>query len=328
MGIENGKTFVIGSFNIRKLSKKTSTFERAKRIAAIILHEGMDIVALQEVFNGKEALNPILQYLGPNWDYAWQPSTIAKHNYLELVQNQPDYDQFGEGLAFIWDRNRLNSVSKPNICEGYQIYDQNLKPLVRNPLYGRFSPAGCNNACNFELRLLNVHIRFNGKKEDIDPGYIRMRKNEFVVLNKCIYPYIANRSYGNNAVPYTIIAGDYNLNTERAWNKSPYLDEPLEGYFAVGRGTNEKKIITVQACKTTLKVPPSEGEEPNHEYANNFDHMTYDDNKFYSMDPKCYRVDIMNDPYYQEYSGKYDKYFSEVSDHIPIVLKFNPTGNS
>ncbi|MBR4250433.1 MAG: hypothetical protein IKQ24_09800, partial [Verrucomicrobia bacterium] len=65
-----GKQYTIGSFNVNNLSRSTSTRYRASQIADILRHEGMDLVALQEVIDA-DALIPIMASLGPHWDMIW-----------------------------------------------------------------------------------------------------------------------------------------------------------------------------------------------------------------------------------------------------------------
>lgn len=271
--------YKIGSFNICKfkfLEKKD-----AEKIAAVI--RNFDIVALQEVFNTtgfNTGKNPALEDLIKNyltgWDYAWERPT-GRRTY-ELGE------QAAEGFAFLWNTKKfqlpvvtLDNGEKrtfmPRIVKQYRL-DKSEKQtdILRNPYFGRFQPT---DGSFMEIRLINIHITFNKSKMHsennivADLGSVRLRKNEFNVITKSIYPSVQNKVYGGirdsgaNRAPYTIILGDYNLNLKNTrvnlknntsfTNPPPYLDEIV--YIPDNsRGNNGKmEIQTVQYELTSLK---------------------------------------------------------------------------
>ena len=63
----SGRTYVIGSFNLHNLSRNRATRDQAVQICNIIMHEGMDLIAMQEVLDDR-ALDNIMACLGYNWE--------------------------------------------------------------------------------------------------------------------------------------------------------------------------------------------------------------------------------------------------------------------
>ena len=319
-----GRQYTIGSFNVNNLSRSTSTRYRASQIADILRHEGMDLVAFQEVIDA-DALIPILGSLGPNWDSVWINSRPK--------QGMPDvdHDPRGEGYAFLWDKRRLRKIQttllngseeidEPKTFDHYRV-DKSLgqKELIRDPVFGRFTASGLGGG-NFELRLLCDHIRYNGISEEKDRFFWPMRHNEFDVLAKTLYPRLADAQYGTQMPAYTIVLGDYNMNLQRIWTKQPYMSAAEETVLV-----DQKKIITVQDQLTTLKKPNyKKPEEKTAGYQHNYDHFSYDAGRLSSLNPVARRIDIVANSYYSIYYGDYDRYREEISDHLPIVLTLNP----
>lgn len=276
-------------------------------IADIIIQEKFDMIAVQEIFS-QNALNRLLQRLGPWWSGKWD-SPNSKVN------------QAAEGYAFIWNNYRIKladiittdgrKIYYPRIYNQYRI-DRSVfqKELVRNPYYGRFTP---NNA-SFEIRLINVHIMFSGNRDEYDIlSDAKMRKNEIDIICKCLYEKIADKRYGNNKKAYTFVLGDYNLNLKREWNKGPYLDEMIE----VMDSHSVKRIRTIQDKPTTLKGKSKEGIQEEG-FANNYDHFSYDENQFLGTKVSANCVNTV-----EKYLGNdYEKHRREVSDHIPIYVDF------
>ena len=320
----HGREYQIGSFNVCQLSRSTSTRYRAMQIADIIRHEGMDLAALQEVRDA-DALIPIMTCLGSAWDKVWIQSRPKKG--LRDV----DHDPAGEGYAFLWDKRRLTKIQtvlldgrkedfEPGLIEQYRTDpDEGLEELVRDPVMGRFTASGLGGG-NFEIRLICDHIRYNGLDEDRDRFFWPMRQNEFDVLTKSLYPKLEDTVYGSQMPAYTIILGDYNMNLMRAWTKKPYIDAPHDT-VVVG----DKKIVTVQDQLTTLKKQ-KKASEKTVGYAHNFDHFSYNVSRLSAVSPTCRRVDVVGTGYYSIYNGDYDRYRTEISDHLPIVLTIRPGG--
>ena len=320
-------------------------------IAAIILQEKFDIVAMQEVMN-KGVMSLLQMQLGfQNWEFAWEQPPARGRDVVDGMG--------GEGYAFLWNNNRIRPVETgyttgirefiPRIFSQYSVDDsfrkRNIK-LERDPYYGRFTPQGLPGGGFFEFRIINTHIRYS-KYKDKDIGSVPIRKNEFQILAECIYPKICDRRYGNNMPAYTILLGDYNLNLLDSGAGSPYVS-PLVFYTDAGR---TRRITTVQTGLSTLKQK-QEGtlnelmngtEEANAAsknngiegtdvtlagsiikkelekwkvYSNNYDHFTYDEDKFDGIGLTIERVDAVR----KYYKGDVEAYRREVSDHVPVVI--------
>ncbi len=349
-------SYRIGSFNLYKLNFRSDNEVRKnyEKILKIIEQEKIDIIAMQEVFN-EGSLKLIF---GENskynkWAYAWAKPEKSKSSTA------------AEGYAYAWRKDRFQlsyttdlsgnkKIYEPRIINQYQkhTYDD----LLRNPFYARFTPAPMSGGGYFEFRIINTHIRFNKNEDDeSDFGEIPMRKNEFEILAKSIYPKIADRVYGRadgeyytpnksnekvsgcsgNRVVYTILLGDYNLNLKREWNTGPYVPSShLIGVYETGNvfktaGTihgmstdfiiaNDGKIIqTVQESRSTLRRNNNTNETAESKYANNYDHFSYDVGRFSDhLNVSVQRVDAVK----KYYGNDFDAYKKEVSDHLPIIL--------
>ena len=320
-----GKQYTIGSFNVNRLARSTSTRVRAEQIAGIIRHEQMDLVAMQEVLD-HDALLPILTCLGQSWESVWLNARPKKG------MKDVDHDPGGEGYAFLWDRRRLRKMQtallngetenfEPCIYEKYAVKKgKGQQDLIRDPVYGRFTPSGLGGG-NFEIRILCVHIRYNGLSEDSDRFYWPMRQNEFDVLTQTLYPMLEDAVYGAQMPAYTILLGDYNMNLKRLWTKKPYLDTPDEGI-----AIDDKVIVTVQDQLTTLKKPKKSMMETTRGYQHNYDHFSYDVKRLSALNPSHRRIDVVGSSYYTIYYDNYDRYRDEISDHLPIAITINPAG--
>lgn len=316
-----GRTYVIGSFNACNLSEGRVTREFETLIYKMIRNEGIDLLAMQEVLSEGKPLNNIMRLLGNDWDKVW----------LKISN-----DSRGEGYAFIWNKQRLKKVDtilkdgqkriyEPRIFNQYKINrNAGQKDLIRNPLYGRFTPRDLGGG-NFEIRLICTHIRYKGPKGEADPSHVKMRQNELDVLTKALYPKLEDRIYGDMMPAYTILLGDYNLNLNRGWTKSPYITEPV---VILKDGTNEKKIITVQDQLTTLKQSQKDNSDMRERgYASNYDHFSYDEIRLGTINPRYCRVNIVGKKSYGRYFNDFDTYRKEISDHIPIIIKLTPNAN-
>lgn len=311
--------YKLGSFNMYKFQAYRSDDKIKKdldNIANIISSEKFDIVAMQEIFDVKP-MNMILNRLGKMWEGAW-----AKPNSRSV--------QASEGYAFIWNTNRITlaesvttsgkRVYQPRIYQQYRI-DKNIgqKELVRDPFYARFKPKNE----NYEIRIINTHIMFSSNSNDEqneDDVYqlsdVAMRRNEFEVLVKSILAKENTWRYGNNLTAYTILMGDYNLNLNREWTSGPYLQEVVE----IDDGRYTYKIRTVQDQLTTLKNRSRlNPDEPVRGYANNYDHFSYDEDRFSDLHPKVKRVDTVR----KYCDDDFEKHKKEISDHVPISIEID-----
>lgn len=310
--------YKIGSFNMYKFQAYRSDDNISKdldAIADIISSEHFDIVAMQEVF-GERPMDMILTRLGRNWQGAWEkPNSTSA--------------QAAEGYAFIWNTNKIQLAESitasgkrtyyPRIYNQYRI-DRKLgqKELARNPFYGRFKPKNE----NYEIRIINTHIMFSNRRNNEEDELIshlsdvEMRKNEFEILVKNILAKENTWRYGNNLTAYTILLGDYNLNLNRRWTTWPYLQEVVE----IDDGYYKYKIRTVQDQLTTIKNRSKlDPDEPVRGYANNYDHFSYDEDRFSDLNPIVKRIDSV-----RKYSGDdFEKHKKEISDHVPISIEIN-----
>ena len=263
-----------------------------------------------------------------------------------------DKDLREEKYAFIWNKDRLKKVDtklnggqlrvyEPRIYTQYKLNPSlGQKPLIRNPLYGRFTPRDLGGG-NFEIRVICTHIRFNGQKNEADPSFINMRRNELDVLARTLYPRLADRVYGDNMPAYTILLGDYNMNLRAA---GPGLNSYIDTMVKNGNdrkletieikdeyresNTAIKRIVTFQSEKTTLKRKQSEDEDVQDDnYANNYDHFTYDELRVNTIHPRYKAVDVVQSGKYGKYLNDFKRYREEVSDHIPIIIKLTPNEN-
>ncbi len=330
----------IGSFNMYKFQAYRSDKEISKdlnKVAEIIRTERFDIIALQEIFS-KTAMDMLLIRLGCNWKGSWESPRSTSI-------------QAAEGYAFLWNTDRIELAESvtvngkrtyyPRIYNQYRVdRTKGQHTLVRNPYYGRFHPIHT----FMEIRLINVHIMYSKNRDSTSDniGDVRMRKNEIDTVVKSIYVKEADKRYGNNMPAYTLILGDYNLNLESSMASWPYVDEIIE----VEEGQRIRRIKTVQeqlttlrranAQKkvqeqlTTLRRANAQKKEINNQeemediysinkFANNYDHFSYDEQRFDGIAILADRIDTLN-KYLQNDVERHRKI---ISDHVPIVLNMN-----
>ena len=307
----------IGSFNIKKFGKKTMTTDRLKNICEIIDKEHMDIVSFQEVFSGERALNN-LRFLLNGWEYCFADPTRTS-NYTS------DKDERGEGYAFAWNAKKLKPVEYntehgtrvfyPRIVNGKDDNDglnvkcNDIRDMARIPMYGRFVPI---HQSGFEIRLINIHIAFGGSQELTATN---RRRREYDILVDHIYPTVRSKRFGNFKPSYTIALGDYNLNLKKpdGVEEDVYRNPLIKGRTRV---VDDQIIMTVQDKLTSIST--AENGDDNGRYSQNYDHFTYCVNEIEMQGNRCVynRVDAV-----EKYHEKdFDAYFTEVSDHVPIIL--------
>lgn len=332
-------SFRIGSFNVKNLSLATG--RDLDRIANIILDNGFDVVAMQEVLsegkiltgiNSKSVSGQAKAYdyslkrrLGDNWDICWRdPETNAK-NYPYLGE-----DSRGEGYAFLWNTTRVElpldengNKIYPRIWRNYRTdVDDGLIRLMRDPCYGRFVVKGR----PAEIRLITTHIVYGkpGLEKmniDLDVGAIDMRKHEFQILAGQIYPRISEYYKDINCTsPYTIILGDYNLNLRtsaatKAFMSSIVCFDP-RGKLITNDDSAYCVIYTVQNELSTLKKD-EDG------LASNYDHFSFDRRVKDQIVPNSARTINAIDQHSKGENTKYETYRREVSDHLPIVIEID-----
>ena len=310
-------SYRIASFNLCKFS--TNTNKDLDMVAQIIIDNQVDILAVQEIFSEQAGKNLLLK-LGPRWDGRWDTPNSRSSSAAE-------------GYAFFWNTDRIGLSKRKNGTE-FEPVIHNQYPhkdggsLIRNPYYGRFVLKANEMT---EIRLINTHIMFSqsrgvNESEDHDSsiehmGDVSLRKREFEILASKILPKLDDKAYdyqwnevdGICRRPYTILLGDYNLNLRESGARDAFIEQPL---IIIKEANSEKHIVTIQTDLTTLKAKTLENPQIDG-YRNNFDHFTYDSNR--PMRVKSWAVDAPNDSRY--YSGNYEQYKENVSDHLMIILE-------
>ena len=304
--------------NCLHLSAKTEN-DKVSLIAQIIKRERFDVVALQEVKSG--GLDTILTSLnGGNKKGKW--AGCADNN---------DY-------AFVWNTEHLTlpKAKLPNgqIRTSYpRVYNQYRRDpelgwisFARPPFYGRFQ-TNWTRLPKVEIRLINTHIRFSkgkdGEEKAPTANDIALRQFEYRALTKSIYYRVSDKVYGkaegesSPMTAYTILLGDYNMNLKESGAGSPYLGE-LET-ITISCCRDDKVIVATQSELTTLKKTQDSEERSAQIFANNYDHFSYDTNRFNGTRQRITRVNTVekychNDP---------QEHLKKVSDHTPIKMSLN-----
>lgn len=317
-------SYRIGSFNLKNLGQTAMGKEHPRdlaKIAEIIRKEDFDVVALQEVLSDGKALSweqdslkrSILYELGTKeWGFAW-------------AHAESENDPRSEGYAFLWKNKRLGLPTAklddgtertfhPRICR----LKRDL--MKRKPYYARFTTIE-KGGPYFEIRLLCVHTHFTDKNQ---------RRRELDNLLKEVYPQIEDRVYYGGVPSYTVILGDYNAELRRPFNTSGFYvpdknekNENIEEDITTANRWGGKRIKTVQYEKTTLKRKfDNESKDVDDSiyegrgYANNYDHFSYDVDRFSGVRIYVRRIDAV-----RKYCGDdFETYFKTVSDHVPIVM--------
>lgn len=312
--------YKIGSFNLKNIGEEALCGKHSRamaKIKQIILNEGFDVIALQEVLSEGKAftLHPdgveksFLGELGSDWKFKWASADAGANN-----------DKRDEGYAFLWNTKRLDLVETETAKGTRRFHPRMLrmktsKPLSRRPYYARFRPT---DGARAELRLICIHNFFgSGSKDDK-----QQRQDELKILLTEIYPQIADKIYGDNMPHYTVLLGDYNLCLRRSWKTSaygPFLDAD-EDDIIIAEKWDHKRIKTVQDQLTSLKTP-KEGEEFEKEdkirgYAHDYDHFSYEIEQFEGTTVRVRRIDAVR----KYYKDDFKEYREKVSDHIPIIM--------
>lgn len=308
-------SYVVGSFNLRDFNfanvSADSTSEKLRRnfekIANIIVEEGFDVVALQEI-NAPLPLEHLTRILNKHKTPLREYECCFGAN-MPAPSTSHDPERYG----FIWNAKRLRLI-KPRRGSNPSYYENaGALGLIRPPYYARFTARGMLGGSNFELRIINTHIRDASREED--------RIKEFNVLVKQILPRICDHqeiSENGEMMPaYTFLMGDYNL----ALNKSERAIYKIETITPTDYTGKRRRYRTVQEETTTLKFPNDQASIEDC-YANNYDHFTYE----IDLETKLVLVAQKVEPLTKYYSNsiepvdKLREYRVEVSDHVPIRL--------
>lgn len=359
-------TFNIQKFSKQAVfeNKNGNRRKDLETIAKIIRENCIDILAIQEIFH-KEALKELLEtisgqyaqecgsynvnarmsdsygYRTKHWEGRW---AIPKSNYGSAI---------AEGYAYLWNRDRIKLVTnlrgesfEPRIADA-----ENVRNLVRPPFLGRFMPING----RFEFRLINTHIVYSAPSKRIDEEEdsaaewsivgdddIQLRKEEFRSIIDTIFIEYSEKVFDTAFLdrearllePFTFVLGDYNLNlNSSAGEPKARFDMEDECISRVSKGKLE--IVTVNDKLTTLKGkrknPESQAKldaDPivEHHLANNYDHFTYDRNRFEDNQIGVPQVIWGFDHYMSKNDEtKFDIYRSKVSDHLPVYIEIDIT---
>lgn len=314
----------ISSFNCRNFGRSAVLKDRHSYIAKLILEEKFGIIALQEI-KGQIYVDCILSKLNLGSAGKWK--------------GRADNDSAANDYAFIWNSERiilpktrlLNGSVRTYFPHVYKQYERDpelgMIGFARPPFYGRFQ-TNSRGLPNIEIRLINTHIRYgkgrDGEEKAPNTSDIAFRRYELNALTRNIYYYVSDKVYGrregysNPMTAYTLLLGDYNMNLERSGAGSPSMGFLEKIEISRKGGKDDMVIVTGQSGLTTLKKTSvdDKNETDRQIFANNYDHFSYDENRFDRVSKRIERIDTVkryckNDP---------EKHNEEISDHIPIKM--------
>lgn len=279
-----------------------------------------------------------------NWELRWiKPASRYQSARAE------------EGYVFIWNRekiglvqNRDGKVFEPRIINQYKVRNSLAGVhLIRPPFYGRFSPVNKIGGCFCEFRLINTHVIFSKnlaiqEKEDHEE-YLSLdetiyRNSELEILIKDILPQVSDKEFDyvfnernvENLSVYTFLLGDYNLNLPEAItenSKADMLTDICQAVLPDGKImiTGQHQLTTVRKKRKDKLFDPLGNFIRNpelHFFANNFDHVTYDEKRRSEMGVSygVRRIDAY-EIFSQDLETAAKRYRESVSDHLPIVLE-------
>lgn len=315
----------IGSLNCLNFGRDSISKKDIDLIAKIIRNEKFDVVALQEIKSG------VIDCLCNNLNCG-----LSKGKWQGYADNEiNDY-------AFIWNSQNL-TLPQTRLANGeirafyphiYKQYGRDPElgriSLARPPFYGRFQTT-YPGLPKIEIRLINTHIRYSkgndGKELAPTISEIALRKFEFQALTKNIYYRISDKIYGKSSgessplTAYTILLGDYNLNMSKSGAGTPCLKELESVCIKCNHDSSKNKVIvTKQIELTTLKKNFETAENCSNYFASNYDHFTFDENRFSGTHKKITRVNSV-----QKYcNGDPEIHLKKVSDHTPIKMTLSP----
>lgn len=308
-------SYHIGSFNLRdfNFANKSSDGENeelkrdCEKIAKIIIEEEFDVVALQEL-NAALPLKYLTSVLNKYKNQIREYECIFGTD-MPNQSGSRDPERYG----FIWNAKRFRlTKTRRNNNPGYYANAGAIR-LIRPPYYARFTARGMLGGSNFELRLVNTHIRDATREED--------KISEFDVLVKQVLPRICDHqevSEDGECMPaYTFLLGDYNI----CLNKSERAIYRIDIVTTTNYTGRKRDYRTVQEEPTTLRMPNSQKLIEDC-YANNYDHFTYEIDLDSKLILSPQRVEALGKyfPESIEASDKLRDYRMKVSDHVPIKM--------
>jgi len=292
--------YIIGSWNTQHFTGREKGAHDIDMMAHIILSEGFDIIALQEVMR-PEAVQLLKKRL-PGWEgcHGDPRSRIRDSN-------------FNLGFAYLWNTRRVREVSKEGMPSIFTQY-RTKAILTRNPFYGRFSPNGLPGGAFFEIRLINIHLWY-GNNLVTDKA---KRLEEFKAASQYIYQSLSTRRYGNFMPAYTIVLGDYNFSA--VFCQSQETD--TVSYYANTKQEQKTTLPRIKGeAKDGIEAKNGISEETQTknpaDFVNDYDHFGYNDARFDASDVIVSRVNTVN----KYMSDDFTRHRKELSDHIPIKLE-------
>lgn len=308
-------SYIIGSFNLRDFNfsnrSTDGTEEEIKRdcekIAKIIIEEGFDVVALQEL-NAPLPLRYLTSILNKYKNVTREYACVFGTD-MPNQSGSKDPERYG----FIWNSRRLRllKTTKNNNPGYYQ--SAGAINLIRPPYYARFTARGMLGGSNFEIRLVNTHIKDAIREKD--------RIREFEVLVKQVLPRICSHQEisedGEHMPAYTFLLGDYNI----VLNKSERAIYRIQNVTTTNYTGKKRSFRTVQEEATSLRLP-NEQSAIEDCYANNYDHFTYETDLDSKLILTPMRVEALG-KYFTEKNEPAEKlraYRMGVSDHVPIKM--------
>jgi len=303
--------YVIGSFNIRNFSGDGQQYIYGKGgtkyylgdryfndIAKIIKEEGFNIVALQEVMDGRavETLKHSLNIMGRQ---KWRSSFAMPDFRRDAVTESEDTESENMhlGFAFLWDTDKFNlhkDISENEVMPSIYHATGSVK-FKRSPFYGRFVPK---NLPKTELRLINVHSKSGGHGQTHD---------EFKSTAGKIYSDLCISGDGGNMSVYTIILGDYNLSAAECLKDEKVLAPMFPNY-----------AVTRQDRPTHIKRDNKDNKEYRYYYQRDLDHCGCGDKHLEGRaELSVKQVDAVS----RYMNGSFEDYYKHISDHVPVRLE-------
>ena len=307
--------YCIGSFNLRDFNFSNTARDNSgeimkrdcEKIAKIIIEENFDILALQEL-NAPLPLKNLVNILNNHKNRSRAYSfSFGENMPVQLFSRDP------ERYGFIWNNKRVRLLKTKRNNNPCYYSNAGAISLIRPPYYARFTTRGMLGGTNFEIRIVNTHIRDATREEE--------RILEFNTLVKQVLPRICDLQElsedGEFMPSYTFLMGDYNLSLNKS-ERSIYKIEKITPTNYTGKW---RSYNTIQNMPTTLRLPNNQSfiEEC---YANDYDHFTYETDLDLKLIITPQRVEPLI-KYFKDSNdveSKLKSYRTEISDHVPIKM--------
>lgn len=332
--IKDNKIDVIAIQEISHPEALKALMEALAMRRVMLIKKKKDATTVKGIYKRSQLTNDIVGYVAGDWEGRWaEPKTSHAKGDGGIGDKSA-----AEGYAFIWNKKRvdLTKNSKGERFEPRIGFYLKENKLVRPPLVGRFQPK----KGYYEIRLINTHILWqatsNMKEANIVDKDKNLREQELRILIENVYVSLANKQYDTEHVDtdaktlpsYTFLMGDYNMNLPDSNASGNMIPAELITYKK-----NGMQIVTVNKELTTLKKVPKELEKladyrniqtREGHLANNYDHFSYDENRYGNgvKEPKVHVIEA--EKYYEkeetEGRNRFEIYNSKISDHLPIAL--------